>query len=100
MREYVKTQGNQPMPIRKIPRLDSGLIARKGEAAPVTSSAVTMSAPKPGAPKGTGGTIAVTVRLDPERYEKLKLHGIRTRRTNQDILVQALDAYLANAETP
>ncbi|MGZ5437978.1 MAG: hypothetical protein ACXWXT_09205 [Candidatus Binatia bacterium] len=88
------------MPSRKTPRLDSGLIARKGEAAPVTSSAATKSAPKPIAPKGIAGTIAVTVRLDPERYEKLKLHGIRTRRTNQDILVQALDVYLATVENP
>jgi predicted transcriptional regulator len=37
----------------------------------------------------------VTVRLDPERYERLKIHGAKTRRTNQDILVEALDAYFA-----
>lgn len=36
----------------------------------------------------------------PTPYEKLKLHGIRTRRTNQDILVQALDVYLATVENP
>lgn len=83
------------MPSRKAPRLDGALIARKGEAAP---SSAAVSASEPRAPKGTAGTIAITVRLDPERYEKLKLHGVRTRRTNQDILVQALDAYLADRE--
>ena len=46
-------------------------------------------------PRGAAGTIAVTVRLDPERYERLKIHGAKTRRTNQDILVEALDAYFA-----
>ena len=42
-------------------------------------------------------TIAVTVRLDEDRYVKLKVLGARTRRTNQDILVAALDAYLQSA---
>jgi predicted transcriptional regulator len=46
-------------------------------------------------PKGIAGTIAVTVRLDPERYERLKMHGVRRRQTNQQIIVAALDAYLA-----
>jgi dihydrodipicolinate synthase/N-acetylneuraminate lyase len=49
----------------------------------------------PAAARGLAGTIAVTVRLDPERYERLKIHGARNRRTNQDILVDALDAYFA-----
>jgi hypothetical protein len=48
-------------------------------------------------PKGIAGTIAVTVRLDPERYERLKMHGARRRRTNQQIIVAALDAYLAQS---
>ena len=87
-------------------RLDGGLIARKGEAAPAISappidppaSAPASITPEIRAasavPKGVGGTIAVTVRLDPERYERLKMHGARQRRTNQQILVAALDAYL------
>ena len=61
-----------------------------------------ISMAKPPAPpmaKGTQGTIAVTVRLDPTRYERMKLLGARRRRTNQDMLVAALDAYLdVNAE--
>ncbi len=80
----------------KVSQLSGGLIARKGgatPAAPKTPKAELVDLkPKP---KGTAGTIAVTVRLDPERYEKLKMFGVRQRRTNQDILVAALDAYLS-----
>ena len=43
--------------------------------------------------RGLHGTIAVTVRLDPARYERLKVHGARVRRTNQEILVEALDDF-------
>jgi hypothetical protein len=84
--------------------LSTPLIARKGEAAP----AVAPQLPEPMAlapaanpirptetAKGTAGTIAVTVRLDPERYERLKIFGVRRRKTNQEILVTALDAHLA-----
>ena len=46
--------------------------------------------------RGLQGTIAVTVRLDPIRYERLKVHGVRVRRTNQKILVKALDDYFRN----
>lgn len=86
--------------------LSSPLISRKGEAIP----AVAAPAPPPPepppvfvappsssvspVPKGTVGTIAVTVRLDPARYERLKLRGVRHRQSNQDMLVAALDAYL------
>jgi hypothetical protein len=91
-------------------RLEGGLIARKGEAAPTTvvhqpvlsveTSPAHAAAPsKPVAverstPKGIAGTIAVTVRLDPERYERLKIYGAKQRQSNQQILVAALDAYL------
>jgi hypothetical protein len=88
-------------------RLGGGLIARKGEAAPTVppaphdeaaraaalASVQLVTAPPPATPRGTAGTIAVTLRLDPERYERLKIHGAKTRRTNQDILVEALDAF-------
>jgi hypothetical protein len=96
------------------PRLGSALIARKGEAAPTVTPASNNADTRPAggadmqivetsgpahapaaASRGLAGTIAVTVRLDPERYERLKIHGARNRRTNQDILVDALDAYFA-----
>lgn len=46
-------------------------------------------------------TTPVTVRLDQELYERLKLFGIRSKpkkRTNQDILVAALTDYLNKHE--
>lgn len=87
-------------------RLGSGLIVRKGEAAPAIPASTPAqplaasadSSAAPPIPKGTAGTVAVTVRLDDARYQRLKMHGVRERRTNQQILVAALDAYLANNE--
>lgn len=70
------------------PRLDAGLIARKGQAKPADM------------PTGTQNTVAVTVRLDPDRYKRLITYGARfaPRRKNQEIFVEALDAYLATVE--
>lgn len=77
-------------------RLAGGLIVRKGDAAPSVAAAPLAGEARQAAvpPRGASGTIAVTVRLDPERYERLKIHGARNRRTNQQILVEALDCYL------
>lgn len=100
------------MSSRNASRLEAGLIARKGEAAPAQNSSQPVSvaigeqvdraarAEPPGQapsrqPRGIQGTIAVTVRLDPDRYERMKIHGARCRLTNQDILVEALDRYFA-----
>ena len=108
------------MSSRNVSRLDPGLIARKGQAAPAASAPAPAEAAGPTADlaaraaptpppvaadgpvaaegarqpaRGLHGTIAVTVRLDPARYERLKVHGARARRTNQEILVEALDGY-------
>lgn len=107
------------MSSRNASRLDPGLIARKGEAAPAGPSPAPVAAgparADAGAPasaaarahtgteaqtvdasgpaRGLHGTIAVTVRLDPRRYERLKVYGARLRRTNQEIIVEALDRY-------
>lgn len=100
------------MSSRNASRLEPGLIARKGEALPARSEAVVADAerqddhegvllmgPPRRSARGLHGTIAVTVRLDPERYERLKVFGARRRHTNQDILVEALDRFLsANPE--
>jgi hypothetical protein len=67
-------------------QLDESLIPRKGEAAPAVMSGSAEAG-------GRVQTIAVTVRLDEDRYTRLKVFGARTRRTNQDILLAALDAY-------
>jgi hypothetical protein len=84
------------MPKRKAAPLDAGLLARKGEAAPSSSEPDTSSATESTLPRGTKNTVAVTVRLDQERYHRLVGYGTRftPRRTNQEILVAALDAYL------
>ncbi len=39
--------------------------------------------------------VAVTVRLDAEHYEQLKLYGLKRRLSNQQILVRALDLLLS-----
>ncbi len=97
--------------MRKPPRLAGDLIVRKGEAAPAGATSVPMpkapgsaenrpaavSGPAP-VPHGLVGTIAVTVRLDPTRYERLKIYGVRQRRTNQELLVDAIDAFLEGRE--
>lgn len=100
------------MSSRNASRLEAGLIARKGEASPAqsrlqpaSSSAdelaghtileETSSRVPSRQPRGVQGTIAVTVRLDPGRYERMKVYGARRRLTNQDILVEALDRYFA-----
>jgi len=41
--------------------------------------------------------VALTVKVDQLRYEALKVLGARTRRSNQEILLAALDAYLRSA---
>jgi hypothetical protein len=95
---------------KNLPRLEGGLIARKGEAVPTAQARTEPLAAAPAGeiqeppahanqttaivPKGLAGTIAVTVRLDPARYERLKIHGAKKRQSNQQILVAALDAYL------
>ncbi len=82
--------------------LDAERLMRKGEAKPITSA----SEPNPPQdaapplPKGGKNSIALTVRLDLERYQRLVAYGARfaPRRSNQDILVAALDVYLDQVE--
>jgi predicted transcriptional regulator len=44
--------------------------------------------------------IALTLKVDQARYEALKVLGARTRRSNQEILLAALDAYLEEEQIP
>ncbi len=73
----------------------AGVIVRKGaeEAASVPAPLLSPAA-APAALPPRLGTIAVTLRLDSDRYERLKTLATTTRRTNQDILRDALDTYL------
>jgi hypothetical protein len=85
------------MATRKAASLEADLIARKGEAAPAAATTpTTVPADSANVPHGTKDTIALTVRLDPDRYRRLVAYaaGFVPRKTHQDILVEALDAYL------
>lgn len=83
------------MAARKAAALHADLLVRKGDAQPAMAET---PAPPAALPHGTKETVAVTVRLDAERYHRLVAYGARftPRRTNQDILVAALDAFLSH----
>ncbi len=75
--------------------------ARQGEAGLAGTSAHGREhAPEAVLSQGTKETIAVTVRLDAQRYRKLVRYGAQfvPRRTNQEIFIAALDAFLAQVE--
>ena len=64
--------------------------------APTPNSAPTHHAPDPGPGRLTSrvqATIAVTVRLDERRYERMKTWGLARRVTNQEFIVAALDRF-------
>lgn len=72
-------------------KLSGSLLARKD--APVPISPAVPALPATGQGRGDK-LIALTVKVDQARYEALKVLGARTRRSNQEILMTALDAYL------
>ena len=86
---------------RKVAPHKTALRARQGEAgATGTPAHGREHAPDTALSQGTKETIAVTVRLNAERYRKLVRYGAQfvPRRTNQEILIAALDAFLAQVE--
>jgi hypothetical protein len=81
-------------------------IARKGDASPAVTSfdrqPVSDPATAPEPPPVSArllsrvqATIAVTVRLDETRYERMKSWGTGRRVTNQEIIVAALDRFFS-----
>jgi hypothetical protein len=76
--------------------LDGNLV-RKGAAVP---AAATMPAAMSDIPHGTKDTIAITVRLDPKRYQQLMAYKARVPRRvkNQDLFITMFDAFMAQAE--
>jgi hypothetical protein len=75
-------------------KLSGSLLARK-DAQPTVASITSSAVDRPAAEEGRGDKpIALTVKVDQVRYEALKVLGARTRRSNQEILLAALDAYL------
>jgi hypothetical protein len=79
--------------------LESSLIARKGAAVPAQASPM-MRPATPTEEKPRAEPIALTVKLEPELYFQLKRRGMRTkpRKTNQEMIVEAIKAYLAQAK--
>lgn len=80
----------------------AGLVSRKGQAAPTQPQAVAAAHQAPSAPPAAaapapqaGSTKALTVKLDAARYRALRLRAVETNLSHQDLLVAALDAYLA-----
>jgi hypothetical protein len=85
-------------------------VARKGDASPAVTS-FDQPQPEPAPARSQGpeatpaapprllsrvqATIAVTVRLDETRYERVKSWGTGRRVTNQEIIVAALDRFFA-----
>jgi hypothetical protein len=81
-------------------KLSGALLAQKGAAAPATHSDGARQSASPRALlEGEGSKpIALTLKVDQARYEALKVLGARTRRSNQEILLAAFDAYLHAGE--
>jgi hypothetical protein len=82
-------------------KLSGALLAQK-EAAVRTATqrdGERQSAPEKSEGQGSK-PIALTLKVDQVRYEALKVLGARTRRSNQEILLAALDAYLTAARVP
>jgi hypothetical protein len=70
------------MDMNKTARLSADLLAKKGNAAPADKKV------SPDYYK------SLTVKLDRERYEALKTMGLKLDKKSQQILVEALDAWL------
>jgi hypothetical protein len=77
--------------------LSSALVAKKGAAVPATVATEINNTEQPdNSTKKTDKEYykALTVKLDKERFYKLKNTGLIQDKSSQDIFVEALDAYL------
>lgn len=80
-------------------KLSGLLLARKDAPTATTLTTAPVPATQPAVGDGRGDKpIALTLKVDQARYEALKVLGARTRRSNQEILLAALDAYLHRGE--
>jgi hypothetical protein len=85
----------RPQPPTSLRDVNANVAAKLGRA-PQPESTVVAITPELPLPTSGGPRKAVTVRLDPVHHMRLRLVGSYTRRSAQDILVQALNAYLNN----
>lgn len=81
---------------KKPASLGMGIIATKGGATPVNllTPAEKILLPIKNDNVVSEDRTAVTVRLDNDRYRKMKIYGLDTKTSNQDIIVAALDEFL------
>ena len=93
----------------KAARLRADLLARKGEAQPISGNEQPSARPslQPREPlevelpqteprRDKFGRVRVSLRLDPHRHLRLKLLSAHGRMSLQDTLIAALDAYLGD----
>lgn len=83
----------------KTASLTAGLVAKKGQAAPaVVTPPVTPVVEQPVTKIHDKSYFkALTVKLDKDRYQRLKQLGVMRDKSSQDLFVEALDKLLAEA---
>src|SRR5687768_2208098 len=92
-------KGEAAPAVESIERSPAPASAPAASLAPPPAPVAAVPAPPPLPPSSrVRPTIAVTVRLDEARYERLKHFGGQHRATNQDIIVAALDRFLQGNE--
>lgn len=88
------------MATKKTASLSSSLLVRRKPAAEPSTPSAPPSAGSKGAEvkaerQRATYAKALTLKLDQERYQALKMAGIRTGKSSQQILTEALDGWLA-----
>lgn len=77
----------------------TGGMVRKGDAAPSRAAPAPAKPARAAAAQPLGGASsyhkALTLKLDRQRYEGLKLLGLREDKSSQELLTEALDTLLA-----
>ena len=87
------------MATRKAAPLHGSLMTRKGAAVPAQPATVASATPST-TERSRAEPIALTVKVDPELYFQLKRRGMRfkPRKSNQEMIVEAIRAYLSQKE--
>ncbi|MCE3247284.1 MAG: hypothetical protein K0R41_1109 [Geminicoccaceae bacterium] len=80
-----------PPPDRLTARAGMALVSDRGGVRPARQAKGTGRGPG----NGDDGRVALTLRLDRERHRRLRIFGARHERTSQEVILKALDAYLA-----
>lgn len=73
------------MTTKQAAKISATLIAVKGDATPSTHLV-----------DDKDRQVKLSIRIDHVRHKQLRLYGIETGKSNQDILAEALDMYLLN----